>query len=646
MGTQLYFDYATLVVLTVIIISLHFRGMMRGKVNRFFVILVCSTFISTIIHIIHFKLSYSNNVPIYIKYIVAGVYHTLRCTIYMWYTSYILALTDMRHKVSKGYSMVFMYLPVMISAIIAITTPFYHYAYYYNMVGIYVLGPYADLFFCCSVIYALYAFFITAKFNKALGVRRSISLASCAVFLMSAYFIQEKFEYLQIDMFAITASLLFIMIFIQNPEDRIEMVSGLNSSNAYNQDLNLANTNEKPICVIQICITNFSQIKEMISFDQLASLIKLMSSKLTYAVNKANVKGELYYLKNGQLRIIYEENKESKTETLTNELMKLFNTDILVGDMELLFEPTICVTKCPEDFHTANDILRFEKSEIIAANKGKVIRTSEYINNDDYRLKANLEAIVERGIVNDNFVVYYQPIYSVKDKCFRSAEALVRLIDDEFGFIRPDRFISLAEKNGSIVRIGLVVFEKVCKFIASERFSQLGLEYIEVNLSVMQLLQKSFSKDIFEIMERYGVRPEQINLEITESIEIDGQKTFVDNVREITDRGIEFSLDDYGTGYSNMFMISALPLFIIKFDKTFVDAADNEKMSVIIDNSVNMIKALGKKIVIEGVETIEMLKKFTDLECDYIQGYYFSKPIPEEEFVDFIAGRNTKYALR
>lgn len=643
MMQQLYFDYATTVVLLVILLSLHFRSMMRGRVNRFFVFLVLSSLVTTLVHIFYYRFSYTNILSLPAKYILAGIYHTLRCIIYMWFVSYIVELTDMRHKISNTFIISLMHIPILVTLGIVFTTPFLKYAYYYGEDGYYVAGPYADLFFCCNILYALYALYIIVKFKKSLGLRRSISLASCAVFLMISYFIQERASYIQIDMFATAASILFIMIFIQNPEDRIEMVSGLNSSNAYNNDLNLANINEKPIYIIQICITNFAQIKEMISFDQLATLIKLMSSRIMYAVHKANVKGEQYYLKNGQLRIIYDQSQEHKTGKLAKELLELFNSEILVGDMEILFETTVCITRCPNDFSKADDVLKFEKSDIIAANKGKIINTIEHITNDDYRLKANLDAIIERGLSNDKFLVYYQPIYSVKDKQFRSAEALVRLIDDEFGFVRPDRFISTAEKNGSIVRIGLMVFEKVCRFIASDDFKRLGLEYIEVNLSVIQLLQKTFASDIFEIMDRYGVRPDQINLEITESIEIDGQKTFVENVKQITDKGIEFSLDDYGTGYSNMFMISALPLSIIKFDKTFVDAADNEKMSVIIENSVNMIKALGKKIVIEGIETMEMLKKFTELECDYIQGYYFSKPIPEEDFVDFIAGRNSTY---
>ena len=133
----------------------------------------------------------------------------------------------------------------------------------------------------------------------------------------------------------------------------------------------------------------------------------------------------------------------------------------------------------------------------------------------------------------------------------------------------------------------------------------------------------------------------QINLEITETAASYDQSVMTENLTQLSNAGLTFSLDDYGTGYSNMYRIAALPLKIVKLDKTFVNN-QNSKMWTILQNTVNMIKDLNMEIVVEGIETKEMVQKFSDLKCDFIQGYFFSKPVPQHEFVEFIDRWNNR----
>ena len=137
-------------------------------------------------------------------------------------------------------------------------------------------------------------------------------------------------------------------------------------------------------------------------------------------------------------------------------------------------------------------------------------------------------------------------------------------------------------------------------------------------------------------LNRYQVKPEQINLEITETAASISQQALVGNIEELTSAGIRFSLDDYGTGYSNMQRVVTLPFDIIKLDKSFTEIYDNPKLAIVLKNTIQMIKAMNMKIVVEGVETEDMVRVFSKLECEYIQGYYFSKPMPRDEFTQFI----------
>ena len=183
---------------------------------------------------------------------------------------------------------------------------------------------------------------------------------------------------------------------------------------------------------------------------------------------------------------------------------------------------------------------------------GQVMHASELYDRNQLTIQNNIDSIIDRALENGSFQVYYQPIYSVKEGKFVSAEALIRLKDPQHGFISPETLIVAAEKSGAIHKIGEVVFEKVCQFIASKEFEQLGLDYIEINLSVSQIMNGDLPETLLSIMNEYKISPDKINLEITETAAAYAQRVMTENLEKLTLAGISFSLDDYGTGYSNM----------------------------------------------------------------------------------------------
>ena len=315
---------------------------------------------------------------------------------------------------------------------------------------------------------------------------------------------------------------------------------------------------------------------------------------------------------------------------------------VKIDKFDLNLIPYICLAKCPEDIDNFQSLISFgtDFHEKLPYN-GEVIHADGSTVKRMVSLLTGMDSIIERALANHGFHVYYQPIYSIEKKRFVSAEALLRLIDEKEGFISPEIFIPAAEKSGAIHKIGDYVLTEVFQFIASSEYKKLGLEYIEINLSVSQCMHHGLADSILESMSRYGVSSNQVNLEITESAASYDQSFMSENLEQLSAAGLTFSLDDYGTGYSNMYRIAALPLKLVKLDKTFV-YNQNSKMWTILQNTVRMIKDLNMEIVVEGIETEEMVKKFSDLKCDFIQGYFFSKPIPQREFVEFIDRWNNR----
>ena len=236
--------------------------------------------------------------------------------------------------------------------------------------------------------------------------------------------------------------------------------------------------------------------------------------------------------------------------------------------------------------------------------------------------------------------MYYQPIYSIQKKQFVSAEALIRLKDDNLGFVSPAIFIPAAEKNGAIHQIGDFVLEDVISFISQNSIEKYGLEYIELNLSMAQCIESNLSDKVMSLLEKYTVSPQKINLEITETSENVNYDVIERNINNLSSKGVSFSLDDFGTGYSNILRITKLPLNIIKLDKSFVDDLNKPGMKTIISETVSMLKKMNKKLLIEGVETYEDFDYFRNIGCDYIQGYYFSRPLTKTDFFEFLKNSN------
>ena len=246
-----------------------------------------------------------------------------------------------------------------------------------------------------------------------------------------------------------------------------------------------------------------------------------------------------------------------------------------------------------------------------------------------------------QAMEEDRVEVFFQPIYATETKRFVSAEALVRIRREDGSIIPPGLFIPIAEETGLIIKLGERVFEKVCIFIREHAPEQYGVEYIEINLSVVQCEAKSLAKCYSEIMDRYRINPAFINLEITESASILTRKTLLDNMRALINYGVSFSLDDFGNGQSNLNYIVDMPVHIVKFDRDMTQAYfENEKAKYVLQAATDMIQGLGLKVVAEGVETAEQLQKLERLGIDYIQGYYFSKPIEQDRYLEFLKVKN------
>ena len=305
--------------------------------------------------------------------------------------------------------------------------------------------------------------------------------------------------------------------------------------------------------------------------------------------------------------------------------------------MGVHLEARICSLEYPLDLDREADIIRLghEFFGLIPIDQ-VYVKAQDLVGTRQYEIGTKMDSILNRAITERGFEMYYQPIYNIREKRFYSAEALARLNDKQYGIIPPALFIPAAESKGLILPIGDFVLESVFSFISSNDISTVGLDYIEINLSVAQCLQPDLPDKVKQLQEKYNIDPTQVNFEITETTYDTIGNVAEKNIRKLVEMGYSFSLDDYGTGYSNMKRVVTLPLKIIKLDKSLIDEMKTSTGCSVVKSVIQMMKDIHKELVAEGVETKEDLDLLQEAGCDFIQGFYFSKPLPASGFLSFL----------
>lgn len=283
----------------------------------------------------------------------------------------------------------------------------------------------------------------------------------------------------------------------------------------------------------------------------------------------------------------------------------------------------------------------YDRSMLAILNiKGKyAINVAEY--DDDLRK----DLIVNRQVMEDadkalserQFQIYYQPKHNIIMSKTGGAEALVRWIHPELGFMNPGVFIPLFEKNGFITKLDYYIWEEVCKSVSEWNKKGFASVPVSVNVSRRDFENPNLADDIINLVDKYGIDHSLFHIEVTESAYSDNPKMIENTIRKLHDNGFVIELDDFGTGYSSMTALSSLDLDIMKLDMSIIqnDIPGTEKN--VLEFSMQLAKMMKLKTVAEGVETDEQAERIRSLGGDYIQGYLYSKPLPKHQFEEYLA---------
>lgn len=283
------------------------------------------------------------------------------------------------------------------------------------------------------------------------------------------------------------------------------------------------------------------------------------------------------------------------------------------------------------------------------AKRTIVDNVNKYISYYDDNLRRQLlsektiEDEMHSALASHQFVMYLQPKYNMKTLRVAGSEALVRWIHPTKGFIPPGEFIPLFEKNGFVLNVDRYIWEQACKAIKSWIDRGYTPVPISVNVSRLHLSNEFFIEDLKELIQKYQIPTELLELELTESAGFEDFDKFVDIVNELKNQGFSIAMDDFGSGYSSLNMLRQIPCDILKLDKGFIDdTTTDERGKIVVQHVLSMAKNLSLKTVSEGIETVEQAQFLTDSGCDIAQGFLYAKPMPLEDFEKVAFSENSK----
>ncbi len=485
---------------------------------------------------------------------------------------------------------------------------------------VYSFGPSTSVAYSLSAVYILSTIVTTVSYRKEMPGRRFVAMLLWQGIWLLAAVIQFALPQILLVGFASSFGMVILYIQLENPSEYIDGTTGLFTTNALSAYVHDKYKFGKRFSMFTAKI---HYLTNYVDYNMEQSAVMRTSRALVELGPEP-----AFRIDDDTFCVLYDDEERMFEKAAHIKRQKDNVIDIPAKGTYLLIADSTIMSGPDEFFRFLHTYLE-EEQEIVVANEEMVQKLR-----DQNRTKE----LIEEALREDRVEVFYQPFFNVKETRFNVAEALVRIRREDGTLIPPGEFIPVAEETGQVIQLGVRVFEKVCQLLEKGDVQRYGLEQIEINVSAAQFDNDNPAKFVSKLIERYTINPNLINLEITESAAAQNKDIMLMNMNKLMEKGVTFSLDDFGTGRSNIDYFVNMPVSTVKFDYSFTHAFfENDKVKPVLSGMVDIVHKMHLSVVAEGIETEEQMKIMRNMGIEYIQGFYFSRPIPEDEFVSFLA---------
>ena len=634
------FQIASLTILLILEVIYFLRPKIKLLSNRIFTVLMISAFGYLIFDFATiFALVYYDSVPLwFVRFTHQGFILFLDVAL-----SSIYLYMDMLNRDQRRYSVPELSLIIASYIVVLASIVFAPMDYYIGEDGIYSYGVMANCVYAVLIIYSGMTVFQTLRHIKNKAHRKQ---KICVLMTMALWIgfggVQIYEPRILISSVGISAIILLMFLSLENPSEYLDGETRAFNYYALRTVLQECLNRKKAYAIVCMELDEASIIENYASNTVISDVLIEIKTFV-----ERNFKASCYRMNRMTLVFLVDNKKLSKLDLYLEILAERFSQTWELKDRSVRLNAHANVLCCPEDFPfdgNVQELLDFaEDSETYNQSVGFIKRIDEKAREKRIRRRKIIH-IMSEAIKDDGIEMYFQPIYCLAEKRFTNAEALVRLKDNQtIGYISPEEFIPLAEKKGMIMPLSNLIFNHVFNFMSENNLRRKGVNHIEVNLSGLQSVDANLPKLMKSLLMKHNIAPDSVNLEITESIAVTSGYMLKKNMDELRKFGCSFSMDDFGTGYSNLSRIAKADFEMIKIDKSLLwpcfkeDGTDGTRNAkILLENMISMLLKIGRKIVVEGIETKEQFDYLESLGITYAQGFYFSKPLPEKEFITFL----------
>jgi len=440
-----------------------------------------------------------------------------------------------------------------------------------------------------------------------------------------------------------SSSLLKIIHTLKEDEERIKLqanydsLTGLPNRNLFmdrlSRSIESAERQKSRLALMFIDLDQFKSVNDTMGHQAGDNLLQQTAQRLQNSIRKSDTVARLG---GDEFTVLMPDiNEISHIESIINNLLSVLSAQYTLQDYEVFVTASIGLTVFPDDGTTADVLLSNADSAMYRA-KEKGRNNAQFFTlemNLNAMRRRQLETELRKAIEKDQLKVLFQPIYQTSAEKICGAEALLRWQSETQGEISPVEFIPLAEETGLILPIGEWVLKQACEKAATWNKQLDKPIYIAVNLSSRQFQRTDVFGLVARVLTETQLEPNNLTLEITESLLLEDDEDTLNTLHRFREMGINIAIDDFGTGYSSLSYLKRFPVNIIKIDRSFTsDIPDDESDTALVQSILSIGDTLGMKTIAEGVETAEQYEFLKVLNCDMVQGFYMSRPIPAEKF--------------
>ncbi|MDE6435552.1 MAG: EAL domain-containing protein [Lachnospiraceae bacterium] len=622
------YEICTSIFLLLLIIISTTTKKLENFQSKIFKIYLAGVFTNNCLDVITcYTVTYYKTVPVWLNYLLNSVFLAIQFLIPTIFMMYIYLKTE-KSKQIKGPFLNLVYIPAALGVFLIITNIWTNHIFYFDETG-YHHGIFHIYLYINASLYAVGTIIYMIVCRKILKKKQCLLVCVMIMITLLPTLIQFFVPNYMLSSVGTTLSVYMMYLTNENLIVYIDSTTGALNRDAFMFHMNACYQKGMPEQIFILALDNFKIINEIYGIKGGNQLMQMLVTSL----QKEYSDSQVFRFGGDTFAITIEEKTEGAKEL--DRIQRILRKPWRIHETEI--ELSACICLIHSIHHNEEDLIHameYAVTQTKSIGKGQFFEVDEQAVNNIARRTA-IEQAMMAAIESEQFEVHYQPIFDTHTRHFHSLEALARLNVPGYGYVSPEEFIRIAEQNGTIIQIGMLVLNEVCRFIKQYNLKSKGIEFVEVNLSVVQCMQDKIYRDIQSVLERYNIPPAMINLEITESAAAYSEERLIRNMARLSLTDITFSLDDYGSGYSNVNYLVDLPFSIVKLDKYIVWAAVKKVTSrKILEHTISMFKDINLKVVAEGIEDLEMAEMITAMGADYLQGYYFSKPVPKEKLIE------------